>query len=441
MLSTVSIFYPITLHEQITYTWICQTLMIIYGGYISIRLLFLVISWWRLVSEKIYLPKELTYLDCYKNSIAKDLDIRKKIILHINKTEGSPFTWGWLKPLLSFPQLAVKKLSHLQIKSLLLHELIHIKKKDYLISIVLYIVDSLFFFNPFVKRWIKEIRFLQEVCCDKQVIKKYSVKEYIAALLLFTRDNRKISFLKISANYDLYNRIVLMLGYRKLKFNKKVNYSSFVNCAFLFLLVHHHNLSPISSIVKYQTMKAEKRELPFVLISKINVSNSKKTTSNITPPIHIKKIKCIDTQAIIVMGKGSKPSIEDVDASQQNLSSNEQHQYNDIHSISNKKYLIPEDINRDSLINSIISKATLILLYSKEIIKKYPYISTLLTTQQLNNIQLDNKSQESTLLLQYFIKLMHKQLQLHIEDFDWQMLNMKIDNEVVNIILKQPDYQ
>lgn len=437
----VSILFPIAIHEYILYNWIYQSLLIIYVAYVSLSLLlFLPLNWWRLMHENIYLPQRLRYLDKYQQRLAKDIHLRKKIILHIHKNESSPFTWGWLRPIISFPQMAVEKLSHLQIKSLLLHELVHIKKKDYLVGIFLYVIHCLFVFNPFVRWWVIEVRFLQEVVCDKRVIKRYSIKEYIEALLLFTKNNNKFSFLRISVNYDLYNRIALMLGEQKLKFNKSIKYTSLVSCALLFFFVHledHHYTVPHITRHKIQVTKIESQSIPiFANTPTKSPSKISKTSKSCITQI------CVDTPSTMIVAKNEEcmqQQTEDVDISAHSVQPKNNYQY--IHTIKNKKYILPQCIDKDSLILSMVSKATFMLISCKDVVRQYPYISKILTSQQIRNIQIDSKSPESIQLLNYFMNLMYKKLQLHIEDIDWQVLNMRLDNQVVDIILTQQDCQ
>ena len=66
--------------------------------------------------------------------------------------------------------------NHLTIEeteALIIHELAHIKQNDFLLNWILLIIETLFFFNPFIKLLASEIRKNRELSCDVEVMKKY----------------------------------------------------------------------------------------------------------------------------------------------------------------------------------------------------------------------------------------------------------------------------
>lgn len=85
---------------------------------------------------------------------------------HINK----PMIVGYLKPMILLPVGILSGLPYEQVEAILLHELSHIKRHDYLINLIQSIVEIVLFFNPFV--WIisSMIREEREHCCDDAVL-------------------------------------------------------------------------------------------------------------------------------------------------------------------------------------------------------------------------------------------------------------------------------
>ena len=79
-----------------------------------------------------------------------------------------------------------------QVESILLHELAHICRRDYLFNVVQYLVDTLFFFNPALL-WVSSlIRTERENCCDDVAIRETrSRKRLIEALLSFHEYQQK----------------------------------------------------------------------------------------------------------------------------------------------------------------------------------------------------------------------------------------------------------
>lgn len=97
-----------------------------------------------------------------------------------------PVVVGVLKPAILIP---IGMLAHLppdQVESILLHELAHIRRRDYLFNLVQHLVDTLFFFNPALI-WISSlIRTERENCCDDIAIRETrSRRQLIEALVSF----------------------------------------------------------------------------------------------------------------------------------------------------------------------------------------------------------------------------------------------------------------
>jgi hypothetical protein len=97
-----------------------------------------------------------------------------------------PVAVGWLKPVILVPVGMLAQLSADQIESILLHELAHISRRDYLVNLVQNVVDTLFFFNPALL-WVSSlIRTERENCCDDVAIRETrSRRQLIEALVSF----------------------------------------------------------------------------------------------------------------------------------------------------------------------------------------------------------------------------------------------------------------
>jgi hypothetical protein len=72
------------------------------------------------------------------------------------------------------------------IESILLHELAHIKRNDYLINILQSAIETVFFFNPFIVKLSSLIREEREACCDAIAVDSTQNKvSYVQALVTF----------------------------------------------------------------------------------------------------------------------------------------------------------------------------------------------------------------------------------------------------------------
>lgn len=110
-------------------------------------------------------------LDEQIEKLSAKLGFRKKIRAGISSRAIVPCVAGHLKPILFLPASIYTGLSTDQIESILLHELAHIKRNDYLINYIQQVFTALLFFNPFVILLNRIISTERENCCDDQVIK------------------------------------------------------------------------------------------------------------------------------------------------------------------------------------------------------------------------------------------------------------------------------
>ncbi|MBO9150810.1 M56 family metallopeptidase [Chitinophaga sp. GCM10012297] len=97
-----------------------------------------------------------------------------------------PFTIGWLKPCIYLPAGLLAQLPADQLEAILLHELAHIRRRDYLVNILQRFTETVFFFNPALL-WISAlIREEREACCDDiAVAHTPRQSSYLQALVAF----------------------------------------------------------------------------------------------------------------------------------------------------------------------------------------------------------------------------------------------------------------
>ncbi|HVG42936.1 MAG TPA: M56 family metallopeptidase, partial [Chitinophagaceae bacterium] len=139
---------------------------------------------YRIRHYKIYPPSTQWRARC--NELKKILNIQKEVGLLESALVKVPVVIGYFKPLILIPIGLLSNLPYNQVESILLHELAHIKRRDYLINMLQSLVECLFFFNPallWLSSLIKEER---EACCDAQAVKQLGTKvQYIEALVSF----------------------------------------------------------------------------------------------------------------------------------------------------------------------------------------------------------------------------------------------------------------
>ncbi|HEY6503762.1 MAG TPA: M56 family metallopeptidase [Chitinophagaceae bacterium] len=163
----------------------------------------------------------------FVKNVAARMGIKKPVHIWLSGIVTSPVTIGYLKPVILLPLAAVNHLNTQQIEAILLHELAHIRRHDYLLNLVIRFIQVILYFNPFVKAFIKIIERERELSCDEMVLQfQYDPYGYASALLTLEKNNHHPKPLAVAAagkKADLLHRIECMLGVQKkqvLSFNK-----------------------------------------------------------------------------------------------------------------------------------------------------------------------------------------------------------------------------
>jgi len=118
--------------------------------------------------------------------LASRIQLRKNIILLESRLVKVPSVTGFLKPIILIPAGLLANLPQDQIEAILLHELAHIRRKDYAINLLQSFAEILFFFNPGLL-WVSSIlRDERENCCDDIAISAIENKSgFVHALVSF----------------------------------------------------------------------------------------------------------------------------------------------------------------------------------------------------------------------------------------------------------------
>jgi hypothetical protein len=112
------------------------------------------------------------------------MGIGKEVRVWLSSLVDGPVTLGFLRPVILIPFATVNNLSLEQVEAILLHELAHIKRYDYLLNLGVTVLGILFFFNPFSRLLIRDIKREREHRCDDLVMQfRYDPHIYASALL------------------------------------------------------------------------------------------------------------------------------------------------------------------------------------------------------------------------------------------------------------------
>ena len=185
--------------------------------------------------------------------LAIALHIKENISIVQSTMVKAPVVFGYFKPVILVPLGLLTQMPAEQVESVLLHELAHIKRKDYLVNVLQNILEIVFFFNPAVL-WISGlIRTERENCCDDLVIKRIENRvDYIKALISCVEANQaKPSYAMGLSGSDgqLLKRVNRMLDKKERKRNsfEKGVLSILLAIAMLTSLAFTKNAVPVPS--------------------------------------------------------------------------------------------------------------------------------------------------------------------------------------------------
>jgi beta-lactamase regulating signal transducer with metallopeptidase domain len=132
--------------------------------------------------------KETTPANVHWQLRIKELSQKMGITTAIHIVESGiakvPMVVGHLKPFILIPLGMLASLPQAEVEAILVHELAHIRRKDYLVNMLQSLLEIVFFFNPAVLWTSSLIKKEREHCCDDISIATASNKvAYIKALV------------------------------------------------------------------------------------------------------------------------------------------------------------------------------------------------------------------------------------------------------------------
>ena len=147
------------------------------------------------------------------------LNIPQKVQFGLSKLVDVPCVTGYFKPVILLPFTLSTYLSAEEIEIIILHELAHIKRNDYLINLAQQAMRVLLFFNPFAQLISRTINSERENSCDDIVIEATQKPlVYAHALLKLEKTRRhewQLALAVTGKKYHLLNRIERIMKTKK----------------------------------------------------------------------------------------------------------------------------------------------------------------------------------------------------------------------------------
>ncbi|MEO5926838.1 MAG: GWxTD domain-containing protein [Bryobacteraceae bacterium] len=98
--------------------------------------------------------------------LSTKLRLTRPVVLLESALAETPITIGIWKPVILLPLGLLAGLPNAQVEAILLHELAHIRRHDYLVNLLQALVEGLLFYHPAVWWVSRTIRREREMCCD-----------------------------------------------------------------------------------------------------------------------------------------------------------------------------------------------------------------------------------------------------------------------------------
>jgi beta-lactamase regulating signal transducer with metallopeptidase domain len=124
----------------------------------------------------------------FVQQVSEMFSLHRKVRIYLSEKITCPLTTGFLKPVILIPIAAINYLTTEQMEAVLLHELAHIKRADFVLYLLQGFIEKIFFFNIFSTMLGEIIERERENACDDWVLQfRYNSMHYAEALFKLGR--------------------------------------------------------------------------------------------------------------------------------------------------------------------------------------------------------------------------------------------------------------
>jgi beta-lactamase regulating signal transducer with metallopeptidase domain len=165
------------------------------------------------------LVRDAAWIEALEGARA-DLGIRRAVELLEGGDAVMPMTWGWRRPVVLLPAGAHSWPASRR-RAVLLHELAHVARGDYLTQLLSELARALHWWNPLVWRAARKLRLESEHACDDQVLTAGArASDYAGDLLDIARSLRALratapAGLAMARPSELTGRLLAVLDPRR----------------------------------------------------------------------------------------------------------------------------------------------------------------------------------------------------------------------------------
>ena len=171
---------------------------------------------------------------------AGQLEIRRRIRLLESRLVQAPMVVGHLKPIIFIPLGLINQLPPDEIESVLLHELAHIRRHDYLVNLMQQLSECVFFFNPGLL-WVSSLlREERENCCDDIAIAQTGDRVRLVRALVRIKEHSMgvaVVAFRPGGKRQLLRRVLRIAQQRNQGFNGGERFFLSASCLVLLILL------------------------------------------------------------------------------------------------------------------------------------------------------------------------------------------------------------
>lgn len=219
---------------------------------------------------------------------------------------SAPVVIGWLKPIVLVPASAFAGLSPAQLEAVLIHELVHVRRHDFVVNLIQTWIEILLFYHPATWRISNTIRDLREFATDDAVIELGSGERLVYANALAqletlrqSKPHKKSSpQLILAANGGKLMQRIARILQKETEINPRTSLWSAVVAGTLISAFVLGLFSFGGGEIVNANPKNKKMAIGFVSIPPVDRSDNAPSDSNSTAAILIEKLKAHKVPAI-----------------------------------------------------------------------------------------------------------------------------------------------
>ncbi len=103
--------------------------------------------------------------------LSNSIGVKQLVEIYESSKVKAPVAMGYLKPVILLPLGMLTGLPQEQVEAIIIHELAHIKRYDFILNLIQTLIETIFFYHPVVWWITSTINSERENCCDDSTLK------------------------------------------------------------------------------------------------------------------------------------------------------------------------------------------------------------------------------------------------------------------------------